>query len=71
LKVTREEQQVKYIDKPIRIADFSTETLKAIRAWNDISLAMKENYCQQRLMYLAKVSFTLEGEIKTLMRNKS
>jgi hypothetical protein len=26
--------------------DFSTETLKAMRAWNDVLQAQKENNCQ-------------------------
>jgi hypothetical protein len=48
----------------MRLSDFSTETLKARRAWNDIFQALNKNNCQPRLMYPAKLSFTIEGEIK-------
>jgi hypothetical protein len=44
--------------------DFSTGTLKA-RSWKDIIQALKENNCQPRLVYLAKLSFLIEGESKT------
>jgi hypothetical protein len=44
--------------------DFSTGTLKA-RSWKDIIQALKENNCQPTLVYLAKLSFLIEGESKT------
>jgi hypothetical protein len=34
-------------------------------SWKDIIQAMKENNCQSRLVYPAKLSFLIEGEIKT------
>jgi hypothetical protein len=44
LKAVKEKYQVTYKGKPIRItADFSTETLKAKRAWNDIFQTQREN----------------------------
>jgi hypothetical protein len=37
LKVEREKKQITYKGKPFKItADFSTETLKARRAWNEV-----------------------------------
>jgi hypothetical protein len=37
LKVVREKKQIMYKGKPIKItADFSTETLKAKRAWSEV-----------------------------------
>jgi hypothetical protein len=37
LKDVREKNQITYKDKPINItADFSTETLKARRAWGEV-----------------------------------
>jgi hypothetical protein len=57
LKVAKEEHQDTYKCKPNRItADFSTEISKArsVCKW------------QLRFLYLAKLSFISEGEIKTL-----
>jgi hypothetical protein len=36
LNAVREKHQVTYESKPIRLTDFSTETLKASRAWNGV-----------------------------------
>jgi hypothetical protein len=44
LKTVREEKQITYKGKPIKItADFSTGTLKARRAWGEIFQALNEN----------------------------
>jgi hypothetical protein len=44
LKAVREKKQITYKGKCIKItADFSTETLKARRAWNEVFLALSEN----------------------------
>jgi hypothetical protein len=51
--------------KLIKITDFSTETYKARKAQNNVFEALKENNCQPRLLFLAKLSFIIEGEIKT------
>jgi hypothetical protein len=59
----REKQQVRYKGESIRILDFSTKTLKARRAWNNIFLVLKGNNGQPRLLYPAKLSFTIEGKI--------
>jgi hypothetical protein len=41
LKAVREKKQITYKGKPIKItADFSTETLKARRAWGEIFRAL-------------------------------
>jgi hypothetical protein len=38
LKVVREQKQITYKGKPIKImADFSMETFKARRAWDEVS----------------------------------
>jgi hypothetical protein len=61
LKSAKEKQQVTYKGKHIRITtDFSTQALKAKRAWNDIFQALKENNCQLKLNSV-KLSFTGEG----------
>jgi hypothetical protein len=46
-------------------ANFSTQTLNTKKAWNDIFQDLKENSYQPRLVYPAKLSFTIEREIKT------
>jgi hypothetical protein len=47
------------------IADISIETLKSRRAWNSIYQTLKENNCQSRFLYPTRLSFIIEGEIKT------
>jgi hypothetical protein len=55
-----------YKGKPIRLtADFSTQTLNAKRSRKDVFQALKENYCQPRLVYPAKLYFPIEGETET------
>jgi hypothetical protein len=48
-KSQREKHQITHKSKTIRItAEFSIETLKARRAWNDVLPALKENICQHK-----------------------
>ena len=66
MKATREKHQITYRGRLIRIAaDFSTQTLKARRAWNNIFQALKELGCQRRILYPAKLTFRFEDEIKS------
>ena len=66
LKVAREKQQVMYKGNPIHFtADLSAETLQAGREWQDIFKILKGNNLQPRLLYLARISFTINGEIKS------
>jgi hypothetical protein len=52
LKAVRKKKQITYKDKPIKItADFSTETLKAGRAWNEVFWALNENNFNRRILY--------------------
>jgi hypothetical protein len=65
LKAVREKKQIIYKGKPIKItADFSTETLKARRAWSEVFQALKENNISPRVLYPAKLSFKIDGGIK-------
>jgi hypothetical protein len=65
LKVVRGKGQVTYEDRPIRIIqDFSTENLKARRSWVDFIQTLREQKCQPRLLYTAKLSITIDGKIK-------
>jgi Zn-dependent M32 family carboxypeptidase len=59
-----------YKRKPIKItADFSTETLKARRAWSEVFQAMNENNFNCRTLYPAKLSFKIDRTIK-IFHNK-
>jgi hypothetical protein len=65
LQPVREKKQVTYKGKPIKItADFSTETLKARRAWSAVFQAPNENYFNPRILYPAKLSIKIDGAIK-------
>ena len=69
LKAAREKQQVTYKGNPIRlIADLSVETLQARREWQDIFKVLKGKNLQPRLLYPARISFKIDGEIKKLFR---
>ena len=50
---------------PIRLsADFSKETLLASRVWEEVSEVMKGKDLHPRLLYPAKLSFRMEGQMK-------
>ena len=71
-KAAREKQQITYKGTPIRLtADFSAETLQARREWHDIFKVTKGKKLQPRLLYLARISFRFDGEIKSLQTRKS
>jgi hypothetical protein len=62
LKAVREKKQITYKSKPIKItADFSTETLKARRAWSEVFQSLNENNFNPRILYPAKLSFKIDG----------
>ena len=46
-------------------ADLSAETLQARREWQDIFKVLKGKNLQPRLLYLARISFKIDGEIKS------
>jgi len=65
LKAGREKQQVTYKENPVYLtADLSAETLQARSQWQDIFKILKGNNLQPRLLYPAKISFKIDGEIK-------
>ena len=65
LKAAREKETVTYKGVPINLsADFSKETLQARRGWKDVFEVMKGKDLLPRLLYPAKLSFRLEGQIK-------
>ena len=66
LKATREKETVTYKGVPRRLsADFSKETLQARRGWKEVFEIMKDKDLHARLLYPAKLSFRMEGQIKS------
>ena len=65
LKATREEQQITYKGNPIGLTThLSAETLQARREWQDIFKVLKGENLQPRFLYLARISFKIDGKIK-------
>ena len=65
LEAAREKDTVTYKGVPIRLpADFSKETLQARRGWKEVFKVMKGKDLHPRLLYPAKLSFRMEGQIK-------
>ena len=71
LKAEREKKLVTYRGVPIRLsADFSKETLKARGDWQEIFKVMKSRDLQPRLLYPAKLSFRIKGQVKSFSEKK-
>ena len=72
LKAVREKQSVTYKGAPIRLStDFYKETLQARREWQEIFKVMKTKNLQPRLLYPAKLSLRVEGQIKFPTQEKA
>ena len=66
LKAEREKQPVTYKGNPIHLtADLSAEALQARREWQDVFKILKGGNLQPRLLYLARISFKIDGKIKS------
>ena len=66
LKAAREKHQVTYKGNPICLTtDLSARTLQARKEWQDIFKVLKGKNLQPRLLYLARISFKTDGEIKS------
>ena len=66
LKAVREKQEVIYKGAPIRLAaDFSMEMLQARREWQKILQVMRTRGLQPRLLYPARLSIKIEGQIRS------
>ena len=65
LQAAREKETVTYKGVPRRLsADFSKETLQATRGWKEVFHIRKGKDLHPRLLYPAKLSFRMEGQIK-------
>ena len=66
LKAAREKQQVTYKANPLCLtADLSAEAVQAKREWQDIFKVFKGKNLQPSLQYPARISFKIDGEIKS------
>jgi len=66
LKTAREKQWVTYKGNPIHLTtDLSAEPLQVKREWQKILKVLKRNNLQPRLLYPARISFKIDGEIKS------
>ena len=64
LKASREKERVIYKGVPIKLsADFSKEALQARRDWQEIFKERESKDLYPRLLYPAKLSFRIEGQI--------
>ena len=71
-KAAREEQQVTYKGNSIHLtADLSAETLQARREWQDIFTVLKGKNLPPRFLYPARISFKIDGEIKSFSDKQS
>ena len=66
LKSAREKQEVTYKGAPLRLpTDFSMDRLQARRKWKEIFRVMKTTGLQPRLLYPARFSIKMEGQIRS------
>ena len=72
LKAARDKQIITYKGALIRLAaDFSTETLHARRKRQETFQGMKSKGLQPRLLYSARLSIKIEGQIKSFPDKRS
>ena len=51
-------------------ADFSTETLKSRKDWQEVFKVMKKKNLQPRIFYPTRLSMKMEGDIKSFPDRK-
>ena len=68
----REKQEVTYKGAPIGLSsDFSMEMLQVRREWQKIFQVMRTRGLQLRLLYPARLSINIEGQIKSFPDKRS
>ena len=66
-KAAQDKRFLTYIAENIRLtADLSTETWQARKGWHDIYRVLNEKNMQAGILYPARLSFKIEGEMKKL-----
>ena len=72
LNTTMEKSEVTYKGALIRLAaDFSMEMLQARRKWQEIFQVMKTKGLQPRLLYPARLSIKMEGQVRSFLNKRS
>ena len=72
LKVARGKRFLTYQGKGIRItSDLSTQTWNEGKGWDGIFKALSEKNMQPRILYPARLSFRMDGDIKTFQNRQS
>ena len=67
-KVARVKMEVTYKRAPIRLAaDFSTEILQSRKEWQEVFQVMKSKGLQPILLYPARLSIKMEGQIRSFL----
>ena len=66
LKAARDQRSLTSMGSNIRLtADLSTETWQAKKGWQDKFRVLNEKNLQPRILYPGRLSFRIEGEIKS------
>ena len=66
LKAARDKTSLTHMGRNIRLrADLFTETWQARKGWQVIFRVLNEKKMQPKILYPAKLSFRIEGEIKS------
>ena len=66
LKAPRNKRSINFMERNVRLtADLSTETWAARKHWQDIFRVLNKKNMQPRILYPARLSFRIEGEIKS------
>ena len=72
LNAAREKQEETYKVDPIRLSDdFSKETLQALRERQKLFLVMRTKGLETRLLYPARLSIKIEGQIRSFPDERS
>ena len=71
LKVAREKKSLTYEERQIRLAaDLSTETYYVRRKWHDIFNVLNGKNMQPTILYPARLSFRIQGQIQSFPDNQ-
>ena len=66
LRTARVKGYLTFMGESLRLTpDLSTETWQARKGWQDIFRVLNEKNMQPRILYPARISFRIEGEIKS------
>ena len=66
MKAAREKKSLTYKGRQTKFAaHLSTETWQARKEWQDIFSVLNQKNMQPRILYTARLSFKIEGDIKS------